>query len=135
MEEVFKTEEIIKKHMPNSNDSVEASSTKNQQSAIVNGKSTIGNLFRPPYGQITSKQGKILRKLGYRIIMWDVLAFDWKDSVSKETVVQNVITKATSGSIVVFHDSVKASGHLQYALPKVLAYFSEKGFEFRRIPV
>lgn len=108
-------------------------------SKIVNLKSSPDsyrdlNLFRPPYGQIKSKQGNHLLKLGYKIIMWDVIAFDWKDSISSEKCYQNVISKAKSGSIVVFHDSVKASKHMQYALPKVLDYFSKKGYEFRRIP-
>lgn len=91
-------------------------------------------LFRPPYGQITKKQGKKLRGLGFKIIMWDILAFDWRDSISNEQCAQNVISKAMSGSIIVFHDSVKASKRMQYALPKVLKHFSDKGFEFRRIP-
>ncbi len=101
---------------------------------IVNRKSLRVNLFRPPYGQITSKQGSSLLKLGYKIIMWDVIAFDWKDSITNEKCYQNVISKAKSGSIVVLHDSVKASKHMQYVLPKVLDYFSKKGYEFRRIP-
>ncbi len=104
------------------------------QSCIENDAVMGPKLFRPPYGQITNSQGKTLRNLGYRIIMWDVLAFDWMDTISKETCYRNVITKATKGSIIVFHDSVKASKNMQYALPKVLKYFSEKGFEFRRIP-
>lgn len=99
-----------------------------------NTKASKENLFRPPYGQITTKQGRFLRKLGYKIIMWDVLAFDWNNSITKEKCAQNVISKARSGSIIVFHDSVKASERMQYALPKVLDYFTEKGFEFKRIP-
>lgn len=91
------------------------------------------NLFRPPYGQLKNKQGKALRKLGYNIIMWDVIAFDWEAEISSEKCLNNVLTKTENGSIVVFHDSVKASKHLQYALPKVLAYFSEKGFVFKAI--
>lgn len=103
-------------------------------SKIVNKTSKSFNLFRPPYGQITSSQGKKLRELGFKIIMWDVLAFDWQESVSEEECFQNVVSKATSGSIIVFHDSLKASKRMQFALPKVLKHFTEKGFEFRRIP-
>uniref|UniRef100_UPI004048BAA6 polysaccharide deacetylase family protein n=1 Tax=Mariniflexile sp. TaxID=1979402 RepID=UPI004048BAA6 len=74
----------------------------NQKSLIVNRNSSIINLFRPPYGQITPKQGKKLIELGYKIIMWDVLSFDWEQETSKETCLKNVTSKATSGSIVVF---------------------------------
>lgn len=115
IDEVLKTQKIID------------STFGNQQSGML-------KLFRPPYGQITTEQGKTLRNLGYKIIMWDVLAFDWEDSISSEQCYQNLISNATAGSIIVLHDSVKASKHLHYALPRVLDFFSEKGFEFRRIP-
>lgn len=102
-----------------------------QQSTISNQQSTINNLFRPPYGQITPKQGKDLIKLGYKIIMWDVISFDWDKSVSMETCLNNVTTKSTNGSIVVFHDSLKASKNMQYTLPKTLEFFREKGYGFK----
>lgn len=95
--------------------------------------SKIIKLFRPPYGQITPNQGKTLIKQGYNIVMWDVLSFDWDNNVSKEKCFNNVISKAKSGSIVVFHDSVKASKNLYYTLPKVLEYFSKKGYRFESI--
>ncbi|MBP0902602.1 polysaccharide deacetylase family protein [Mariniflexile gromovii] len=111
----------------------EAEKTINNQipnSKFVNRQSSIINLFRPPYGQITHKQGKALLELGYKIIMWDVLSFDWEKDVSKETCLKNVTSNATNGSIIVFHDSVKASRNMEFALPKVLEYFTEKGFTF-----
>jgi peptidoglycan/xylan/chitin deacetylase (PgdA/CDA1 family) len=95
--------------------------------------SETNNLFRPPYGQITPKQGKELMRLGYKIIMWDVISFDWDKSISEETCLNNVIKKSTNGSIIVFHDSVKASKNMQYALPRTLEYFSEKGYVFKTI--
>lgn len=90
-------------------------------------------LFRPPYGQITPKQGTELIKLGYKIIMWSVLSIDWDDFVSRKICLNNVVTKAETGSIVVFHDSVKASKNMQYALPKVLEHFSKEGYVFKSI--
>jgi peptidoglycan/xylan/chitin deacetylase (PgdA/CDA1 family) len=65
--------------------------------------------------------------------MWDVLSFDWDASVSKENCLKNVIDSAKEGSVIVFHDSLKASGNLKYTLPKVLRYYSKKGFEFKSI--
>lgn len=103
-------------------------------SQIQNSEFRIQNLFRPPYGQITPKQGKKLLALGYKIIMWDVLSFDWDKNVSEETCFNNVMSKATNGSIIVFHDSVKASKNLQYTLPRVLEFFSKKNFLFEAIP-
>lgn len=93
------------------------------------------NLFRPPYGQITPKQGKALISLGYKIIMWNVLTLDWDAKISKETCLNNAINNVESGSILVFHDSIKASRNMQYALPKVLEHFSKKGYSFQAINI
>lgn len=103
------------------------------KSEMIDDQSQIVNLFRPPYGKITPKQGKKLIKLGYKIIMWDVLSFDWDKNISPNNCLNNVITKAKPGSIVVFHDSVKASKNMMYALPKVLEHFRDKGYRFKSL--
>lgn len=92
-------------------------------------KSFGSKLFRPPYGRITSKQAKILQKKGYKIVMWDIISFDYDASISKEKCLQNVLKNIKPGSVVVFHDSLKAEKNLRYTLPKVLRYISEKGWK------
>jgi peptidoglycan/xylan/chitin deacetylase (PgdA/CDA1 family) len=91
------------------------------------------HLFRPPYGKIKKTQAKEILKKGYKIIMWDVLSADFDTTISKEKCLQNVLKNTRNGSIIVFHDSVKASEKAQFVLPKVLAYFSKKGFVFKAI--
>lgn len=98
-------------------------------SGLINSK-----LFRPPYGQIRVSQVNKLRKQDYQIIMWSVLSKDWDSRVSPEQCEINVVDHTVAGDIIVFHDSVKASKNLKYALPKTLEKLSEKGFEFKRIP-
>ena len=110
---------------------LEAQNIINNQ--IQNSEFKPQHLFRPPYGQITPKQGKKLLESGYKIIMWDILSFDWEKDISEETCFNNVVSKAVSGSIVVFHDSIKASKNMQYALPKVLEYYSKKGYTFKSL--
>ncbi|OSY88759.1 polysaccharide deacetylase [Tenacibaculum holothuriorum] len=90
-------------------------------------------LFRPPYGRITSKQTKELLKNGYKIIMWSVLSADFDKNISKEKCLENVLKNTKNGDLIVFHDSLKASEKLNYVLPKILTYYSEKGFEFKSI--
>lgn len=90
-------------------------------------------LFRPPYGKLKKKQAKRLQGLGYKIVMWDVVSADFDVDISNSQCLENVIHNTTNGSIVVFHDSFKARERMEYALPKVLRYFTEKGFEFRSI--
>lgn len=90
-------------------------------------------LFRPPYGKIRPAQVKALAKKGFQIVMWDVLSADFDEQTTPERSLNNVLKNASSGSIVVFHDSIKARKNMQYALPRVLQYFSEKGYEFKKM--
>jgi peptidoglycan/xylan/chitin deacetylase (PgdA/CDA1 family) len=93
-----------------------------------NPKLVTRNLFRPPYGKIKHSQSKILRKLGYKIIMWDVLSRDYDQSISATQCLENVLSNIETGSIIVFHDSVKAEHNLKYVLPKTLEFLKENGF-------
>jgi len=87
-------------------------------------------LFRPPYGRIRQSQIRQL-KPDYEIIMWDVLSGDFSGSISPETCLQKSIRHTQAGSIIVFHDNLKANRNLQYTLPRYLAHFSAQGFVFR----
>ncbi len=89
-------------------------------------------LFRPPYGRITRKQIKVV---SHKIIMWDVLSLDYLASVSPEKCLNGTIQTARPGSIVVFHDSIKASKNLLYALPRFLEAFSASGYSFKALDV
>ena len=89
-------------------------------------------LFRPPYGKLMPKQAQFLQR-HYRIIMWDVLSGDFDPKISQEQCLNNVKMKTKPGSIVVFHDSLKAFEKLQFVLPQVLQYFSEKGYRFEAL--
>jgi peptidoglycan/xylan/chitin deacetylase (PgdA/CDA1 family) len=93
-----------------------------------NPKLVTRNLFRPPYGKIKPYQSKRLRKLGYKIIMWDVLSRDFDQSISEAQCLENVLSNIETGSIIVFHDSVKAEHNLKYVLPKTLEFLKENGF-------
>jgi peptidoglycan/xylan/chitin deacetylase (PgdA/CDA1 family) len=92
-------------------------------------------LFRPPYGKITPKLAKRLDKLGYKVIMWTVLSGDFDKELSPEKCLSNVLQHATSGTIVVFHDSRKAFEKVKFALPKVLKHFHTLGYTFERITI
>lgn len=86
-------------------------------------------LFRPPYGKLRPSQANFLQR-HYRIIMWDVLSGDFDKNIKPEDCLQNVIQHTGPGSIVVFHDSLKAKSNLAYTLPRVLEHFSNLGYEF-----
>ena len=87
------------------------------------------NLFRPPYGKLLHAQTVSLRNDGYKIIMWDILSADFDERISPEQCLKNVLQHINSGSIIIFHDSVKAFKNLEYVLPKTLEYIKNKGFK------
>lgn len=90
-------------------------------------------LFRPPYGKLKPSQAKAIRKLGYKIVMWNVLSADFDERISSEKCLQNVLKNVSAGSIVIFHDSDKAFKNIEYVLPKTLQYLHEKGFQCEAI--
>jgi peptidoglycan/xylan/chitin deacetylase (PgdA/CDA1 family) len=90
-------------------------------------------LFRPPYGKIKTSQSKKLRQLGYKIIMWDVLSADFDQTITPEKCLENILQQVHSGSIIVFHDSVKAFKNLEYTLPRTLEILKQRGFVFEAI--
>ena len=74
-----------------------------------------------------------MRKLGYKIIMWDVLSADFDQTITPEKCLENVLQNAVSGSIIIFHDSVKGYKNLKYVLPQSLKALKERGFTFDTI--
>lgn len=88
-------------------------------------------LFRPPYGRITRSQINALNH--YRIIMWDVLSIDYNKNLSAEVCLRNTVRATRNGSVVVFHDSVKAEKNMRFALPRFLDHFSTQGYSFKAI--
>lgn len=110
------------------------------------------NLFRPPYGRIKKSQinklvgswlpmamgmavGDKLKteKRELQIVMWDVLSGDFDIKLSPEKCYQNVVRNVRNGSIIVFHDSLKAWDRLEYALPKAIEYLLERGYKFKTL--
>ena len=109
------------------------------------------SLFRPPFGRIRKSQvfslesivlspeSNFLPKIDSRletkdsrlnIVMWDVLSGDFDTSLSPQKCYHNVVKNTENGSIIVFHDSLKAFERLQYALPKAIEYLSNEGYQF-----
>jgi len=86
-------------------------------------------LFRPPYGRITYRQRKALR-VDYEIIMWDLITHDYNRKFTPETIMENVKRYSRNGSIVVFHDSIKAKDNMMTVLPLAIEYWKSEGYEF-----
>ncbi|MFC3196895.1 polysaccharide deacetylase family protein [Parapedobacter deserti] len=88
------------------------------------------DLFRPPYGRGSRSQYAKLRKAGYTIVMWDVLSGDFDTGLHPEKCLANVLNYTQNGSIVVFHDNIKAVPRLTYALPRAIEHWLAEGYAF-----
>jgi peptidoglycan/xylan/chitin deacetylase (PgdA/CDA1 family) len=89
-------------------------------------------LFRPPYGKLTTRQYATLKK-NHKIILWDVLTRDWEQDRTGDSCFQRVKQKAGPGSILVFHDSIKAKARMLPALEKTLEHFNAMGYRFESL--
>ena len=133
IENVIQSEEIFRSTVENINTEERKKKKEERSYPSTNNKQQTTKLFRPPYGKIRPSQRKALQKKGYQIIMWDVLSGDFDPGLSKEKCLKNVIESVENGSIIVFHDSIKAFEKLQYALPKTLIYLLDNGYEFKTL--
>ena len=91
------------------------------------------HIFRPPYGKVTPQQFKLLKKSNYKVIMWDVLSADFDASISPEKCAEHVIKNIEPGSVVIFHDSLKASKNLKLALSQTLSFLQKNEYEMKAI--
>ena len=90
------------------------------------------DFFRPPYGKIRPSQVEFLQR-HYKIVMWDVLSADFDQDTTKEQCLNNVLRSVKPGSIVVFHDSIKAWKNLRYVLPNALDILTAEGYQFKAL--
>jgi peptidoglycan-N-acetylglucosamine deacetylase len=91
------------------------------------------DLFRPPHGLMKRSQYRHLKKQ-FRIIMWDLISCDYDAGIQPERVLRNVTNFVRPGSILTFHDSIKAKQNLEKVLPQAIRWMKEQGYRFEAIP-
>lgn len=91
-------------------------------------------LFRPPHGIMRWAQSAAIKN-HYNIVMYDLVTRDYSKKMTPRKVLANVKRFARNGSIIVFHDSLRAESNLRYALPRAIEWLREQGFEFHTIPM
>ena len=110
---------------------------KNTQKAeeLIEGESSYGAvkapLFRPPHGWMRPLQYRVIRKQGYRIIMWDLVTRDYSKNLTAAEVLANVKRYARNGSIITFHDSLRSIKKLEVMLVPALEWLIAQGYEFK----
>ena len=94
------------------------------------------NLFRPPFGRLTPRQGRVLQKqMGLDLVMWSITSGDFDSNLSPERCLNNVLKHVYPGAIVLLHDNLKAAVNLRFVLPKLLAELMNNGYRFAALPM
>ena len=88
------------------------------------------NLFRPPHGHMRWMQYMVLRHK-YQIVMWDLVTRDYSNKLNGRQVLRKVKHYVRNGSIITFHDSIKAEKNMKYALPRAIEWLLEQGYAFK----
>ena len=88
------------------------------------------NLFRPPHGLMRLRQYRALCER-YHIIMWDLVTRDYNPKLNGRQILRKVQQYARPGSIITFHDSLRATHNLYYALPRAIEWLLAEGYEFK----
>ena len=91
-------------------------------------------LYRPPHGIMRCGQARVIRH-HYDIIMYDVVTRDYSRKLTPQQVIDNVRRYTRNGSIIVFHDSLKAERNLRQALPASIDWLLAQGYAFEALPM
>lgn len=91
-------------------------------------------LFRPPHGIMRWAQSRALRTK-YNIVMYDLVTRDYSAKLTPADVLHNVKRFARNGSIIVFHDSLKAANNMRVVLPQAIEWLLSQGYEFEPLPM
>ncbi|MBB1150588.1 MULTISPECIES: polysaccharide deacetylase family protein [unclassified Myroides] len=100
------------------------------QQEIEKHQKPLAQLFRPPYGKIKKEQGKYIVDQGYEVIMWSLITKDYEAKISPQACLNRTLKRVKPGSIIVFHDSIKAEKNMKYTLPLLIKHLKEKGYSF-----
>lgn len=132
LDEIRHRGHMVGNHTMNHMQSLHASNVTYLRNVIQANRLIGSRLFRPPHGLIKHRAARAIKR-HYTIIMHDLVSCDYNHKLSGEQVLNNVKSKARPGSIIVFHDSLKAEKNLKYALPKAIEWLKANGYEFGRI--
>jgi peptidoglycan/xylan/chitin deacetylase (PgdA/CDA1 family) len=93
--------------------------------------------FRPPYGEYDKRLERVIKKFGYRLVLWDACADDWKN-FPPEVIADRIISQAKDGAVILLHDGAsirhgESRINTVKALPLIIKRLKEEGFRIVRL--
>lgn len=101
--------------------------------AIAKVTGRIPRLMRPPYGGINARVESQLDELGFKAILWSVDTRDW-ERLSPSEIVNKVRYQTRPGGIILLHDGGGIREHTVTALPQIISYLEEEGYQLVTVP-
>ena len=132
LEEIKRRGHSVGNHTMNHLQGIKVTSRRYLRNVLEAHKYIKSPLFRPPHGLLRWAQASVLREQ-FTIVMYDLVTRDYNRNLNGEQVLRNVKRYARKGSIIVFHDSLKAEKNMKYALPRAIEWLQSKGYTLERI--
>jgi len=89
--------------------------------------------FRPPWGTINLQLVKIMREYKMKMVLWSVMAEDWRGDITAEEIEKRLRRRVHSGSVICLHDGRgenAAPARTIQALRKIIPVWKSAGYEF-----
>ena len=84
-------------------------------------------LFRPPYGKFNDLTVEVVKQLGLRFILWNVVSGDPDPSLAAEKMLAHLTASTRGGGIIVFHANGKGSHTREVVTALTPAFFPKHG--------
>ena len=134
LEEILRRGHSVGNHTMNNLQSTKVTTRTYLRNVALADRLIGSRLFRPPHGLMRWSTARLLKN-HFTLIMYDLVTRDYSRKLSGEEVFHNVKRYARKGSIIVFHDSLKAEKNMKYALPKAIEWLKSCGYDFEPIPM
>ena len=134
LEEILRRGHSVGNHTMNHLQSIKVTTRTYLRNMALADRLIGSRLFRPPHGLLRWGTARLMKN-HFSLIMYDLVTRDYNQKLTGEEVLNNVKRYARKGSIIVFHDSLKAEKNLKYALPHAIEWLKYKGYEFEAIPM
>lgn len=134
LQEILRRGHSVGNHTMNHMQSMKVTTRTYLRNVAMANKLIGSPLFRPPHGLMRWGTARLLKN-HFTLIMYDLVTRDYSKQLTGEQVLDNVKRYARNGSIIVFHDSLKAEKNMKYALPRAIEWLLSKGYVFHPIPM
>lgn len=95
------------------------------------------HFYRPPWGVRNLFTHKFISKYHLKLVLWDIMAGDWKARTTPEMITETIERKAFDGAVICLHDGCEKYGgakgapfHTIDALKTALPRMKGRGYQF-----